>query len=737
MSIDNANRREFFKVGAGLTLAFYLPPSLAASNLGKGAASLANTSTPPLPLSLNAFVRIGTDDRVTVIAKHLEMGQGTYTGLSTLVAEELDAAWSQIHVEAAPADAKRYNNLFFGPMQATGGSTSLANSFMQMRQAGATARAMLVSAAAQRWQVAPESITIRQGVVTHAASNRKARFGELVEAAAQLPVPQDVKLKAPKDFVYIGKHVARTDSKAKINGTAIYTQDIHLPGMLTAVVAHPPRFGAKVKSFDATRARGVKGVVDVVEIPTGVAVLGKDFWSAKKGRDALSVTWDETAAFRLSTAEITQQYKTLLDSPGATAKKVGAADTALMAAHTQLSADFSLPYLAHATMEPMNCAIRLDAEGCEVWNGEQAQTTDQLKIAAALGLKPEQVKINMLYAGGSFGRRSSTQSDYPLEAAQIAKAIFTPGKPALIKLVWTREDDMRAGSYRPQFMHRITAGLDAEGNLVAWKQRIVGQSILVGTALEGFVKDDIDISSVEGAVNLPYATTNLGVDLHSPKLGVPVLWWRSVGSTHSAFAIESFMDELAHAAKQDPPAFRRKLLTEHPRHLGVIDLAVRASGWDKPLAPGKPGEKRGRGFALHESFNSFVANVAEVTVKPDGSFKVDRVVCAVDCGIAVNPDVVRAQMEGGIGFGLSAALHGEITLNEGQVEQSNFTDYPVLRINEMPYIEVHIMPSAEPPSGVGEPGTPVVAPAVANALFAATGERLRQLPFKLDAAKSA
>lgn len=734
MSIDNASRREFFKAGTGLTLAFYLPASLAASSRGKAAASLTNASA---PLSPNAFVRIGTDDSVTVIAKHLEMGQGTYTGLSTLVAEELDAAWSQIHVEAAPADATRYNNLFFGPMQATGGSTSIANSFMQMRQAGATARAMLVSAAAQRWQVTPESITIHQGVVTHAASKRKARFGELVEAAAQLPVPQDVKLKEPKDFVYIGKQVARTDSKAKINGSAIYTQDIHLPGMLTAVVAHPPRFGAKVKSFDAARARAVKGVVDVVEIPTGVAVLGKDFWSAKKGRDALVVVWDETAAFRLSSAEITSQYHALLDLPGATARKVGAADTALAAANKQLSADFSLPYLAHATMEPMNCAIRLDSDSCEVWNGEQSQTTDQLKIAAALGLKPEQVKINMLYAGGSFGRRSSTQSDYPLEAAQIAKAMFKPGKPAVVKLVWTREDDMRAGFYRPQFMHRITAGLDAEGNLVAWKQRIVGQSILVGTALESFVKEGIDMSSVEGAVNLPYATANLSVDLHSPKLGVPVLWWRSVGSTHSAFAIESFVDELAYAAQKDPIAFRRHLLTEHPRHLGVIDLAMRASGWDKPLPPGKPGEKRGRGFAVHESFNSFVANVAEVTVKPDGSFKVDRVVCAVDCGIAVNPDVVRAQMEGGIGFGLSAALHSEITLNEGRVEQSNFTDYPVLRMNEMPHIEVHIVPSAEPPTGVGEPGTPVVAPAVANALFAATGERLRQLPFRLSAAKSA
>lgn len=725
-SIQNASRREFIKAGAGLTLAMYLPSGLAAKT---------SSGAPTALLAPNAFVRIGTDSSVTVIVKHLEMGQGVYTGLPTLVAEELDAAWAQVRVEGAPADAQRYNNLLFGPMQGTGGSTAMANSFMQLRQAGASARAMLVTAAAQRWKVAPESITVKQGIVSHAASGRKARFGELVEAAAQLPVPQDVKLKAPQDFAYIGKHVPRTDNKAKINGSAIYTQDIHLPGMLTAVVIHPPRFGAKPKSFDAARAKAISGVVDVVQIPTGVAVLGKDFWSAKKGRDALSVTWDETDAFRLGTAEITGQYRKLLDTPGVTVKKVGAADTALDAAQTKLSADFSVPYLAHAAMEPMNCVMRLDADGCEVWNGEQFQSIDQPNLAAVLGLKPEQIKLNMLYAGGSFGRRASTHSDYLVETAHIAKAIAAPGKPAVVKLVWTREDDTRAGFYRPQFMHRISAGLDAQGNLVAWQQRIVGQSIIAGTAFEPvMIKDGIDHASVEGASNLPYAVANLDVDLHSPKLGVPVLWWRSVGSTHSAFAIESFIDELAHAAKQDPAAFRRRLLAAHPRHLGVLDLALKNSGWDKPLAPGKAGEKRGRGLAVHESFHSYVANVAEVTVKPDGSFKVDRVVCAVDCGIAVNPSVIRAQMEGGIGFGLSAALHSEITLRDGQVEQSNFTDYPVLRINEMPHIEVHIAPSTEAPTGVGEPGTPVVAPAVANALFAATGQRLRQLPFRLGTA---
>lgn len=728
--IQNASRRDFIKAGASLTLALYLPAGLAA----KAGNATAGDTNAIAPLAPNAFVRIGADNRVTVIVKHLEMGQGVYTGLPTLVAEELDAAWSQLHVEGAPANDKLYNNFAFGPMQGTGGSTAMANSYMQLRQAAAAARAMLIGAAAKRWQVAPASITIKQGVVRHAASGHQARFGELVADAAQLPVPAEVKLKSPQDFVYIGKHAPRTDSRAKINGSAIYTQDIHLPGMLTAVVAHPPRFGATVKSFDAARAKAVAGVVDVVAIPTGVAVLAKDFWSAKKGRDALGIQWDESAAFRLGSEEIAEQYRQLLDQPGVSVKKVGAGETALAAAATRISADYRVPYLAHAAMEPMNCVMRLDDAGCEVWNGEQFQSVDQIHLGQVLGLKPEQIKLNMLFAGGSFGRRASTKSDYLLETAHIAKALAAPGKPVTVKLVWTREDDMRAGFYRPLFMHRLSAGLDDQGKLIAWRQRIVGQSIFADTLFAPVLaKDGIDHASVEGSRNLPYAIDNIDVELHSPKLGVPVLPWRSVGSTHAAFAIESFIDELAHAAKKDPAVFRRELLAAHPRHLGVLELVLKQSGWDKPLAPGKPGEKRGRGLAVHESFHSYVANVAEVTVKPDGSFKVDRVVCAVDCGLAINPDVVRAQMEGGIGFGLGAALHGEITLREGQVEQSNFTDYPILRIHEMPRVEVHIVPSTEPPTGVGEPGTPVVAPAVANALFAATGQRLRQLPFRLTA----
>jgi isoquinoline 1-oxidoreductase beta subunit len=724
LKIVNESRRQFLKAGAGLTLAIYLPGA-AAVEAGPGKAG--GVTVGPVSFEPNAFVRIGEDNTVTVIVKHLEMGQGTYTGLPTLVAEELDADWSQIRVEGAPADAKRYNNLFWGPTQGTGGSTAMANSFMQMRQAGAAARAMLVSAAATEWNVPAQQIVVKQGVLTHAASNHKATFGELAAKAAALAVPEKVQLKDPKNFVYIGKSVARKDSHAKGNGSAVYTQDIHLPGMLTAVVAHPPRFGATLKSFDATRAKAVKGVVDVVAIPTGVAVLAKDFWAAKKGRDALTIDWDETHAFKSSTPEIFERYRALARSPGTVAHRTGDAEKQMGRVAKRLDAAFEFPFLAHAAMEPMNCVVKLDIDGCEIWNGEQFQTIDQSTIAKTLSLPAENVKLNMLYAGGSFGRRANPHSDYLLEAVHIAQA---SGGKVPVKLVWTREDDMRAGWYRPMFLHTLRAGLDADGNLVAWQHRLVGQSIIAGTAFEsGMVKGGIDSVSVEGAVNLPYAIPHKLVDLHSPKLPVPVQWWRSVGSSHTAFSTEVFLDEVAHAANKDPVAFRQALLKEHPRHRGVLDLVAQKSGWGKPLV-GKPGERRGRGVALHESFGSFVAQVAEVTVKPDGQFSVDRVVCAIDCGIAVNPSIVRGQMEGGITFGLSAALYGAITLKEGKVEQSNFNDYPMLRINEMPQVEVHIVASTANPSGVGEPGVPPIAPAVANALFAATGKRLRNLPLR-------
>ncbi|MGH8744440.1 MAG: xanthine dehydrogenase family protein molybdopterin-binding subunit, partial [Burkholderiales bacterium] len=420
------------------------------------------------------------------------------------------------------------------------------------------------------------------------------------------------------------------------------------------------------------------------------------------------------------------QYKELAKLPGLVARKDGDSDAAFAGAAKKLDAAFEFPYLAHAAMEPMNCVVRLSKSGCEVWNGEQFQTVDQMSVANVLGLKPEQVQLHMLYAGGSFGRRANPHSDYLVEAANIVKAI--EGR-APVKLVWTREDDTRAGYYRPMYYHEIKAGLDAKGNIMAWRHRIVGQSILTGTPMEAMlVKNGVDATSVEGAANLPYEIPNLMVDLHSPQVGVPVQWWRSVGSTHTAFSTETFIDDVAHLAGADPVAFRMALLKKHPRHAGVLQLATEKAGWNAPLAPSRDGEKRGRGVAVHESFNSFVAQVAEVTVKPDGSFYVDRVVCAVDCGIAINPDVIRAQMEGGIGYGLAAALHGAITLTDGKVDQSNFHDYPVLRIREMPSVEVHIVPSNEKPTGVGEPGVPPIAPAVVNALYMATGKRIRQLP---------
>jgi isoquinoline 1-oxidoreductase subunit beta len=724
VTIINESRRAFLQSGvAALTLGVLMRAAPAQNDPRRTASAGARLLAP------NAFVKIGTDSSVTVVVKHVEMGQGTYTGLPTLVAEELDADWAQIRVEGAPADARQYNNLSFGPVQGTGASTSLANSFEQLRTAGATARAMLVSAAARRWMVPESEISVSHGLVLH-GSGRTARFGELVEEAARLPVPTQVRLKDAAEFVYIGKHVPRTDSRAKCTGAAIYTQDIQLPGMLTAVVARAPRFGAKVRSFDAAKAKGVKGVVDVVAFSTpvtnGVAVLARDFWAAKLGRDALAVQWDDSAAFQQSSADILAEYRRLAERPGALARRDGDPDQALARAARTFTAAYEFPFLAHASMEPMNCVVQITPDGCEVWNGEQWQTVDQTGLAQLLGLKPEQVKMHQLFAGGSFGRRANPYADFVLEAGAIAKA---SGRSVPIKMVWTREDDMRGGYYRPMYVHVLKGGLDAAGNIVAWHHRIVGQSILAGTSFESvMVKNGIDHTSVEGAYSLPYAIPHLAVELHSPKLGVPVQWWRSVGSTHTAFSTETFLDELAAAAGKDPFELRRLLLEKQPRHKGALELAAEKAGWGTPLASSSAVERRGRGIAVHESFDTVVANVAEVTIRADGAIKVDRVICAVNCGIAVNPDIVRAQMEGGIGFGLSAALHEAITLKDGVVEQSNFNDYEPLRMDEAPQIEVHIVPSAEKPTGVGEPGTPVIAPAVANAIRSATGRRLRSLP---------
>ncbi|MBL4242288.1 xanthine dehydrogenase family protein molybdopterin-binding subunit [Vibrio fluvialis] len=713
------SRRKFLKlmggVGAGLTLGFSLPVS--------NQAQAADMTSSAAPFEPNAFVRIGTDNKVTVMIKHIEMGQGTYTGLTTLVAEELDADWAQMVAEGAPADASRYNNTFWGPMQGTGGSTAIANSYIQMRTAGAAAKAMLVAAAAQRWNVDANQIQVRAGIVSH--GNKKATFGELALDAAKQPVPDEasVKLKTPEQFVFIGKQKVSRKDTGKNNGTAIFTQDIKLPGMLTAMVLHAPKFGAKVKTVDATQAKASPGVVDVVTIPTGVAVLAKDYWSAKKGRDLLSVTWDESQAFTKSSAQIMTEYKTLSQKEGLSARNEGDAVSALKQADSVIDNTYEFPFLSHSPMEPMNCVAQVSDQGCEIWNGEQFQTVDQMNIAQLLGLKPEQVTLHMLLAGGSFGRRANPHSDYLIETVEIARQ--KKGTP--IKMVWSREDDTQVGYYRPAYVHRIQAGLDANGNISSWKQHIVGQSILTGTAFEAFaVKEGIDGTSVEGASNIPYAIPNLSIQLTTVKEGPTVQWWRSVGSTHTAFAVETMIDELAANAGKDPVEMRMQLLAKHPRWQGVLKLAAEKAGWGKTLPAGS-----GMGVAVHESFNTFVAQVAQVSVK-NGQISVDKVVCAVDCGVAVNPDVIAAQMEGGIGFVLSPTLMSAITLGEGgMVEQSNFHNYQVLRMNQMPDVEVHIVPSAEAPSGVGEPGVPPIAPAVANAVAAATGQRLHTLPLKL------
>jgi isoquinoline 1-oxidoreductase subunit beta len=709
-------RRSFLKAtaaaAAGLTIGFYW-----AGPTRRALAADAGAFAP------NAFLRVAADNSVTVIAKHLEMGQGSYTGLATIVAEELDADWAQIRVESAPADAKLYNNLAFGTIQGTGGSTAIANSWMQLRQAGAAARALLVAAAAVEWNVPAAEIAVHLGVLSHAASQRQASFGELAGKAATQPLPAKVALKDPKDFKLIGQKLPRVDVPEKSNGTARFTLDVTFPGMLVAVLQRPPLFGATVKSFDATAAKAVPGIVEVVQVPRGVAVVGKSFWAAKKGRDGLKVDWDDAKAEKRSSAAITAEYRKLVEQPGKPARREGDVAGALQAAAKAVSASYEFPYLAHAPMEPLDAVVKLDANGCEIWAGDQFQTIDQANAAAIAGLKPEQVKIHTLYAGGSFGRRANAASDYIVEAVSIAKALGANGIP--VKLQWTREDDIRGGLYRPAYLHRLEAGLDAQGQLVGWRHRIVGQSIMAGTSFaQTMVKDGIDGTSVEGAANLPYAIPNLAVELTTTESPVPVLWWRVVGSSHTAYAVEAFIDEVAEAAGQDSYRFRRALLAHQPRHRAVLDLAAEKAGWGQPLPKG-----RGRGIAVAEAFNTYVAQVAEVTVGGDGKVKVDRVVCAVDCGVAINPDVIAAQMEGGIGFGLGAVLYGAITLKDGQVEQSNFDGYQVLRIDDMPKVEVHIVPSTEAPTGVGEPGVAPIGPAVANAAFAATGKRYRVLPF--------
>jgi len=662
-----------------------------------------------------------------VIAKHVEMGQGAYTGIATIVAEELDADWTLVRVESAPADAKRYANLAFGTLQGTGGSSSMANSWNQLRDAGAKARAMLMTAAAAEWKVPVADLTVDKGIIYHSASKRQATFGSLVGRASALPVPDKVTLKAPADFSLIGHKAARVDVPPKVNGTAQFTLDVTQPGLLIALLKRAPLFGGAVKSFDPAAALAVPGVVKVVEVPRGVAVLARNFWAAKLGRDALTVEWDDTRAEKRSSAAIMDEYRKLAEQPALPARQQGEAVPAIRDAAHKLSATYEFPYLAHAPMEPLDAVVKLTATSCEIWAGDQFQTVDQMNAAKTAGLDPQQVSIHTLYAGGSFGRRANPGSDYIVEAVSIAKAAGADGTP--IKFQWTREDDIHGGLYRPMYFHKLEAGLNEKKELVGWRHVVVGQSIMADTIMAAMIKNGVDPTSVEGAANIAYAIPNIAVELSTTKTGVPILWWRVVGSSHTTFAVEAFIDEVAHAAGEDAFTFRRKLLQHEPRMLAVLELAADKAGWSTPLPKGK-----GRGIAVAEAFKTFVAQVAEVSVDEAGRVTVDRIVCAVDCGTPINPDIIAAQMEGGIGFGLGAALYGAITLKDGRVEQDNFNSYRVLRMNEMPKVEVHIVPSTEAPTGVGEPGVAPVGPAVANAIFAASARRLHILPFPAPAA---
>ena len=713
------SRRTALKGMTGLVLGVFLKPGLSMAQ--SGAAQVLRPDGSTITFAPNAFVRIGTDDSLTVLVKHIEFGQGPFTGLATLVAEELDADWSKVRAEHAPADANLYKNFLLGS-QGTGGSTAMANSYEQMRKAGAAARAMLVEAAAQSWRVPTGEITIERGVLRHAKSNRQARFGQFAEAA-KLPVPENPPLKDASKFRLIDREgaVKKLDVPAKTNGTAQFTIDIREPGMLTVVVAHPPRFGGKVANVDVTQARAVPGVVDVKQIPSGVAVYADSTWPALKAREALRITWDDSGAEKRSSSQLVEEYRTLSRQKGSVAGQHGDVDAALAGAERVIEAEFVFPYLAHAPMEPLDGFLRWDANKAVARFGSQLQTFDQMTIGGVLGLKPEQVSLETMLAGGSFGRRAQPTSHFAAELAEVAKAIG-PNRP--VKLVWTREDDLRGGYYRPLFVHRLRGAI-RDGKVVAWANTLVGQSFIQGTAFAPLViKDGIDPITVEGSREIPYEIPNFRCDVHTPSVGVPTLWWRSVGHTHTGYAVECFIDELLDALGQDPVAGRLALMGKAPRAAGALRAVAQVARW---AGPGPFGD-RARGVAVVESFGSFIAQIAEVSIRDGDSPKVHKVWCAVDCGVAVNPDVIRAQMEGGIGFGLGHALFAEVLLDGGRPVPANFDTYRSLRIHEMPDVEVTIVRSNEKPTGVGEPGVPPIGPAVANALARLGHNRPRQLP---------
>ena len=720
---EGVSRRGFLKTSAlaGLVLGFTIPDS----NKFAAAQNAAKKVYAP-----NAFLHITPDGIVTVAVNRLEFGQGVHTSLPMLIAEELDADWSKVRAELAPA-GDAYKDPGMG-MQMTGGSGSVRNSFMQYREIGARARLMLVAAAAQQWKVAPEQCATANGFVTGPAG-QKASYGSLADAAMKVPVPQAVALKDPKQFRVIGKPTRRIDARAKSTGKQQFGIDFALPGMKVALIAHPPVFGAKVARFDASKAKAVKGVVAVLQVPvdrggSGVAVIADGYWPAKVGRDALVVEWDTASVSKTDSGAQMAAFRERSRTPGVVARK---ADTSALAnAPARISAVYEFPYLAHAPMEPLNCVVDLQADRCTVWAGSQFQTVDQGAVAATAGLPVDKVTFHTMMAGGGFGRRAVPTSDYIVEAVNIAKAYRAAGHSGPVKLVWSREDDIRGGYYRPSYVHRADIGLDAKGNIVAWEHAIVGQSIMKGTPFEKFgIRNGVDGTMTEG-MGAPYKVP-MHLTTHMEEANVPVLWWRSVGSTHTAYVMETLIDEAAQIAKMDPVAYRKQLIgKDHPRHLAALDLAVAKSGYGKKVLP----KGRAWGVAMHESFNSVVAYVVEASVQ-DGTPRLHKVTAGVHCNLAVNPMSVAAQVEGAALMALGTTLPGaEITLKDGVVEQSNFDRYTVARMVDMPQVDVFIVPSSDPPTGIGEPGLPPLAPAFANAIASLTGKRLRKLPFDLASA---
>ncbi len=716
-TIVKVSRRDFLRTGAaavggGLVLGFALDREAGAGPDQSPAPSKEPAFRP------NAFLRLGTDGIVTVIVPQSEMGQGVDTSLPMLVAEELEADWRTVRFEQAPAD-KAYNNPRLG-MQITGGSTSIRSFWGPLRTAGATARMMIIAAAAKMWGVEPGTCRAETGSVIHTTTGRKLPYGELAEAAARLPVPETVTLKSPNRFVILEKPLHRLDTPLKVDGRAAFGIDAAPEGALVGSVERCPTFGGKVAKYDDAEARKVPGVRKIVPISSGVCVIADSFWAALKGRRALKVTWDRGPRAGLTSDKIAQTFEAAAKSAGPVAREDGDTAKALSAAAKKVDAVYRVPYLAHATMEPMNTTASVTKTRCDVWSPIQAQTMAQRTAAAITGLSPDAVFIHTMFLGCGFGRRGET--DFVADAVEASKAAGVP-----VKVIWTREDDIRHDHYRPSTYTTLSAGLDAQGLPTAWRTRIVGPSIFASHARPmGFQQAKIDPTSVEGLSDLPYEIPNYHVEYIENEPGIPVGFWRSVGNSQNAFIAESFMDEIAAAGKLDPLDLRRRLLVKHPRHRAVLEHAASRARWGAPRPKGTF-----CGIALAESYGSIVSQVAEVSVGADGEVKVHRVVCVIDCGLRVNPDTIRAQMEGGIVYGLTAALYGNITIAGGAVEQGNFDDYPMLRIRDMPIVEVYIVESREAPGGVGEPGVPALAPAVCNAIFAATGKRVRQLPVKL------